>query len=221
MINLTKNISYQSNLKNYFIISALTKKIEKSIDNLKNEIDLYVNEDGQKTVIIDFLVNSHHGIYIPQFFCQELAIRKCSSPDSENYHDEILELESQLSTDINNLFADILKTDYFLYFSYSENGDYCLFMTEIENPEKIDFSRVLPEMLEYFTDCKTELISNSFPGGYSINYITEDGCIFCPSCAIKELQDNWSVKIFSKGLINWQDYDMHCELCSKQLIPEY
>lgn len=69
----------------------------------------------------------------------------------------------------------------------------------------------------------------AWPGGYPLFLITTDGAALCVSCGksewrniadstVKGYQDGWNVVAAD---VNWEDADLHCDHCSKQIESAY
>lgn len=67
--------------------------------------------------------------------------------------------------------------------------------------------------------------SYAFPGGYDILYLCADGGILCADCANENFEltndpndEQWFI---IDTFINYEDTDLFCYHCYKELEPEY
>lgn len=66
---------------------------------------------------------------------------------------------------------------------------------------------------------KPKLISHSFPGAYPIFYLVKfqgEDLWCCPSCA-----NRFSLNRVEKAFINYEDENLHCDRCEKQIKSAY
>jgi hypothetical protein len=75
------------------------------------------------------------------------------------------------------------------------------------------------ESFERNTDGK--LPAFAWPGGYTLVYMTHDGCDLCADCATKELDDPDGVDPVISGDIYWEGPDMTCDECSRVIESSY
>ena len=101
----------------------------KVLEIAHNEMRTQSNDndsDNNEYIIIE-IIDSHHGTYIPKFVCENFGILECQDKYDENYYNDFNEVENKL----NNIINDWLHINkYHFYLNYSENGDYCLMMSE-------------------------------------------------------------------------------------------
>lgn len=70
-----------------------------------------------------------------------------------------------------------------------------------------------------------EWTAHAWPGGYEIHYITDDCGILCHQCANQELDrtldpDDEQFCIVGAE-INYEDNDLYCDHCNRQILPAY
>lgn len=68
-----------------------------------------------------------------------------------------------------------------------------------------------------------KLPAYAWPGGYPIFYLAEDNGVLCPTCANEYTpeRDNESQLKPKFADINYEDIDLYCEHCNKQIEPAY
>lgn len=118
---------YLENITKTFDAQKLQAKINNTITDMYCDIDTYDYEEGQKTSIVEILVSSDNGIYIPKYVCEMFDIDKCKDSNDENYYLTFEDVEENLNYYINHIIN--IPENCNLYFRHSENGDYCLFIT--------------------------------------------------------------------------------------------
>lgn len=57
----------------------------------------------------------------------------------------------------------------------------------------------------------------AWPGGYPIYYLDQENNVLCPDCANKE---GYSSPVVAAD-VNWEDTNLHCDDCSKQIESTY
>lgn len=70
-----------------------------------------------------------------------------------------------------------------------------------------------------------EYDSYAWPGCYEIHYYTADGGVLCHQCANAELPrtidpDDPQFYIVDES-VNWENPDLFCDHCGRQILPEY
>lgn len=61
----------------------------------------------------------------------------------------------------------------------------------------------------------------TWPGGYPMFYMDNNGCGMCPACANKYEEDFlWDdpIKAYS---VNWEDSDLYCDDCGERIESAY
>lgn len=97
------------------------------------DTDLHDPNNTSKTAIVSILVDCNSGTYIPKLVCDMFCIQECENVDDENYYEIFKEVENELTTKINEY---IQFENYYFYFDYNEDGDYCLFASYDTNKDK-------------------------------------------------------------------------------------
>lgn len=118
-----------STLNNIFHKSKLIKNID--------SIDWDCGEEYQEG-ILEILVDSYHGRYMPRYLCNMFYIKDCQDPDSEEYWNHYTEIESQLSDCISEWLQKDLETkNISFYVGNNDCSDCCIFA--IRTAEKYKF----------------------------------------------------------------------------------
>lgn len=123
-------MNYKNLVENAILKDKMQKRINEGLSNIENDFDLYENEEGVKSTVIQFLCDSHYGTYIPKNVCEIFQIDKCKNTENEFYWSDFEEVENDITFAFNELFP--LLDGYSLYTGYTENGDYCLFLQFVE-----------------------------------------------------------------------------------------
>lgn len=100
-----------------------------------------------------------------------------------------------------------------------------LFGGESKWYEPADNAREVLDQFPDMTFSHPEWEAWSWPGGYEIHYYTVDGGVLCHECANKELMrtldpDDAQFHIVAED-VNWEDPDLYCEHCNRQIKSEY
>ena len=86
-------------------------------------------------------------------------------------------------------------------------------------------AREVLDQFPYFTFSHLEWEAYAWPGGYEIHYITQDHATLCHQCANALLErtldpDDDQFYIVAQD-INYEDNDLYCDHCNRQIEPAY
>ena len=81
----------------------------------------------------------------------------------------------------------------------------------------VDFSEVASDKIEAIRLEDGSLPAYAWPGGYQMFYLDEGNCVLCPDCANK---DGYADEVVAYD-INWEDDNLYCDDCSKQIEASY
>jgi len=79
----------------------------------------------------------------------------------------------------------------------------------------------MPEIKSFERTSDGKLPAYSWPGGYTLIYLTKGGSWLCADCATKELDTPDGVDPVIAGDIFWEGPDMTCDECSRVIESSY